>query len=179
MRKFALISALLLGASPAAAQVTTSLTEGQLGGQGIQSATSQAPTTGVLCTEEMTATFCNVPSGPSEGGYRSGGVSTSSRSGTSSVSAPSGGASGLSGSVPHHARANRRSTNFATDQTALTAGNNPLNEQMCSVAGAFGLGASMRRLRSTGLRKWFRASATVSSPKAINSGQLPSRATRH
>jgi len=100
MRKFALISALLLGASPAAAQVTTSLTEGQLGGQGIQSATSQAPTTGVLCTEEMTATFCNVPSGPSEGGYGSGGVSTSSRSGTSSVSAPSGGASGLSGSVP-------------------------------------------------------------------------------
>jgi len=67
-----LISALLFAASPAAAQVATSQSEAQLGGQNIQSAGTQAPTTGVECTEEMTATFCNVASGPSEGGYGSG-----------------------------------------------------------------------------------------------------------
>jgi hypothetical protein len=101
MRKFALISALLLAASPAASQVVTTLTQGQLGAQSIQSPGIQAPTTGVECTEEMTATFCNVPTGPSEGGYGSRGVSTlSTGAGTSSVSASSGGASGLSGSVP-------------------------------------------------------------------------------
>jgi hypothetical protein len=91
MKKLALISALLLAASPAAAQVATSLSQQRTGGQSVQSAATQAPTTGVLCTEEMTATFCNVPSGPSEGGYGSRGVSTlSSGSGTSSVSASSG-----------------------------------------------------------------------------------------
>jgi hypothetical protein len=101
MKKLALISVLLLAASPATAQVVTSLSEAQLGGQSIQSARTQAPTTGVECTEEMTATFCNVPSGPSEGGYGSGGVSTlSSASGTSSVSAPSTSTSIISSSVP-------------------------------------------------------------------------------
>jgi len=95
MRKVLLISALLLAASPAAAQVATSLSQRQLGGQSVQSAATEAPTTGVFCIEEMTATFCNVPSGPSEGGYGSRGLSTSnSGSGTSSVSASSGGAGG-------------------------------------------------------------------------------------
>jgi hypothetical protein len=95
MRKVLLISALLLAASPAAAQVATSLSQRQLGGQSVQSAATEAPTTGVFCIEEMTATFCNVPSGPSEGGYGSRGLSTSSSgSGTSSVSASSGGAGG-------------------------------------------------------------------------------------
>jgi hypothetical protein len=88
MRKLALVSVLLLVASPAAAQVAASASQQQSGGKSIQSAATEAPTTGALCTEEMTATFCNVPSGPSEGGYGSRGVSTlSSGSGTSSVSA--------------------------------------------------------------------------------------------
>ena len=101
MQKLVLACALLLAASPAAAQVATSQTEGQLGGQSVQSAGTQAPTTGVFCIEEMTATFCNVPSGPSEGGYGSRGVPTSSSaSGTSSVSASSGGAGGISSSIP-------------------------------------------------------------------------------
>jgi hypothetical protein len=52
MKKLALISALLLAASPAAAQVATSLSQQQLGGQCVQSAATQAPTTGVLCIEE-------------------------------------------------------------------------------------------------------------------------------
>jgi hypothetical protein len=97
MKKLIMISALLLVASPAAAQVATSPSEGVLGGQSIQFAGSQAPTTGLQCTEEMTATFCNVPSGPSEGGYGSGlsstGVSTSSSGSGTSVSASGGGAS--------------------------------------------------------------------------------------
>ena len=100
MRKLALISALLLAATPAAAQVATSLSQARPGGQ-LQYAGTQASTTGVECTEEMTATFCNVPSGPSEGGYGSGAVSTlSSGSGTSSVSAPSASTGVISSSVP-------------------------------------------------------------------------------
>jgi hypothetical protein len=97
MKKLALISALLFAASPAAAQGATSQNGAQLGGQSTQSAGTQAPTTGVECTEEMTATFCNVPSGPSVGGYGSGlsstGGSTSSGASGTSVSASGGGAS--------------------------------------------------------------------------------------
>jgi hypothetical protein len=97
IKKLALISALLFAASPVGAQVATSQSEAQLGGQGIQFVGTQATTTGVLCTEEMTATFCNVPSGPSEGGYGSGlsstGVSASSGASGTSVSASGGGAS--------------------------------------------------------------------------------------
>jgi len=102
MKKLALASALLLAASPAAAQVAPSLSGQQLGGHSVQPTASQAPTTGVFCIEEMTATFCNVPSGPSEGGYGSRGVSTlSSGAGSSGVSASSSGAGGIiSSSIP-------------------------------------------------------------------------------
>ena len=89
MRKVLLISALLLAASPAAAQVATSLSQRQLGGQSVQSAATQAPRTGVFFIEEMTATFCNVTTGPNRGGYGSRGVSTSS-----------GGAGAISPSIP-------------------------------------------------------------------------------
>jgi AcrB/AcrD/AcrF family protein len=101
MKIFALIAALLLTASPAAAQVATSLSQQQLGGQSIQSAGTEAPSTGVFCNEEMTATFCNVPSGPSGGGYGPRGVSTSGSGAASrGISAPSGGAGGISSSIP-------------------------------------------------------------------------------
>jgi hypothetical protein len=53
MKKLALIAALLLAASPAAAQVATSGQQ-QSGSQGGQSAPTQAPTTGIFCDEEMT-----------------------------------------------------------------------------------------------------------------------------
>jgi hypothetical protein len=79
MKKLALIAALLLAASPAAAQVATSGQQQLLGGQ--------APTTGIFCDEEMTATFCNLPTGPNTSGYGSSGVSTSS-SGVGSSSGP-------------------------------------------------------------------------------------------
>ena len=60
MKKLALIYALLLVASPAAAQLTTSSRVQQLGGPSVQSTPTVAPPTGVFCIEEMTATFCNV-----------------------------------------------------------------------------------------------------------------------
>ena len=114
MKKLALISALLLAASPAAAQLATSQRVQQLNGQSVQTTPTVAPTTGVFCIEEMTATFCNVTTGPNTSGYGSRGVSTSSRGAASSgVSA-----SALVPSVRpfRHAGANRRSTNCATDQ---------------------------------------------------------------
>jgi hypothetical protein len=75
MKKLALISALLLAASPVAAQVAVSNGQQQTRGQIGPSATTQAPTTGVFCIEEMTATFCNVLTGPNTSGYGSrGGV---------------------------------------------------------------------------------------------------------
>jgi hypothetical protein len=101
MKKFALISALLLAASPAAAQLATSQRVQQLNGQSVQTTPIEAPTTGVFCIEEMTATFCNVTTGPNTNGYGSRGVSTSgSRGASSGVSASSGGAGAISPSIP-------------------------------------------------------------------------------
>ena len=95
MKKLALISALLLAAAPVAAQVAMSNGPQQAGGRGGQSAPTQAPTTGVFCIEEMTATFCNVPTGPNTNGYGSGGVSRSGGGSVSSgVSLSSGGGGG-------------------------------------------------------------------------------------
>jgi hypothetical protein len=61
-----------LAASPVAAQSPQAL------GAGGQTNTSQLPNTGVICQEEIAATFCNVPSSPSNGGYGSRGGSGSS-----------------------------------------------------------------------------------------------------
>ncbi len=84
MKKLALVTALLfallLAPAPVAAQVATSNGQ-QSAGQAGQSTGSQAPTTGVICIEEMTATFCNVVTGPSSGGYGSNGSSAGSGSG--------------------------------------------------------------------------------------------------
>jgi hypothetical protein len=100
---------LLLATSPAAAQVVT--TNGQLqintpGGQQLsatqngRSATSQAPTTGTFCIEEMTATFCNVPTSPNTNGYGSvGGVSTSGGGASSGGQSSSGSAASASTGV--------------------------------------------------------------------------------
>ena len=93
MKKLALIYALLLVASPAAAQVATSSSVEQLGGPSVQSTATVAPPTGVFCIEEMTATFCNVTTGPNTSGYGSPTVSTlTSGTASSGVSASSGGA---------------------------------------------------------------------------------------
>jgi hypothetical protein len=70
--KLALVGvvALFLMAPPAVAQVTTSTSQlnGQeLSGQNGQSSQSQAPTTGIICQEEVTGTFCNAVVGPTSG----------------------------------------------------------------------------------------------------------------
>jgi hypothetical protein len=62
-----LISLLLLADSPVAAQDATSNPRQPLGAGG-QVATSPLTNTGVICEEEMTATFCKVPTGPTGGG---------------------------------------------------------------------------------------------------------------
>jgi hypothetical protein len=56
MKTLGLIAALLLAASPVAAQ-----SQQQPLGAGGQTNTSSLPNTGVICIEEMTATFCNYP----------------------------------------------------------------------------------------------------------------------
>jgi hypothetical protein len=97
-----LAAALALGsaASPAAAQ-----SKGQTQGNGqnaqspselsaltqstpTQPAATQAPITGTFCIEEMTATFCNVVTGPNTNGY-----------GGSSVAAPGSSSAGTGGTV--------------------------------------------------------------------------------
>jgi hypothetical protein len=101
MKKLALIYALLLVASPAAAQLATTSRVQQLGGPAVQSTPTVAPSGGVFCIEEMTATFCNVVTGPNTSGYGSRGVSTSNRGAApSGVSASSGGAGAISPSIP-------------------------------------------------------------------------------
>ena len=94
MKKLGLISALLLAASPAAAQLATSSRVQQLNGQSVQTSPIEAPTTGVFCIEEMTATFCNVTTGANTSGYGSRGVSTSSSGTASSGVSASGGSTG-------------------------------------------------------------------------------------
>jgi hypothetical protein len=100
MKKLALIYALVLVASPAAAQLATTSEVQQLRGPAVQSTATVAPPTGVFCIEEMTATFCNVTTGPNTSGYGSRSVSTSSsRAASSGVSASSGGAGAISPSI--------------------------------------------------------------------------------
>jgi hypothetical protein len=82
MKKLALIAALALAASPVAAQR-------QPLGAGGQTNTSLLPNTGVICEEGIAATFCNVPTSPSNGGY-----------GSSSGSGLSGGAATVTPSIP-------------------------------------------------------------------------------
>jgi hypothetical protein len=62
MKRFGLIAALLLAASPVAAQSPQ-----QPLGAGGQTNTSLIPNAGVICIEEMIATFCNVPSSRTTG----------------------------------------------------------------------------------------------------------------
>jgi hypothetical protein len=68
---------------------------------------NRSPTTGVICTQEMTATFFNVPSGPNTNGYgspggsrSSGGTGSSGGSGSAAASASSGGGGVNTSSIP-------------------------------------------------------------------------------
>jgi hypothetical protein len=74
---------------------------------GQQQTTSRSPTTGTICIEEMTATFCNVASGPNTNGYGSpggsgsrGGTGSSGASGSAAAAASGGGAGVNTSSIP-------------------------------------------------------------------------------
>ena len=82
MKMFALTIPLLLAASPVAAQQQQAL------GAGGQINNSTLPNTGLICIQEMVATFCNLPVGPNNAGYGSSTAfsGSSARSGTSAGS---------------------------------------------------------------------------------------------
>jgi hypothetical protein len=82
MKKLSLISALLLGATPVVAQSV----QQPLGTSG-EINNSTLTDTGVICIEEMVATFCNVPTGPNLNGYGSRGSVGSSTVSSSAVTA--------------------------------------------------------------------------------------------
>jgi len=89
--------------------VTTGITTG-VTTTGQQPSGSQSLTTGVICLQEMTATFCNVPSGPNTNGYGSSGGSGSSGSSGSGGGAGSGaGSASAAGSASSGAGANTSS----------------------------------------------------------------------
>jgi hypothetical protein len=92
MNKLTFIAALIFAASPAAAQLAAPNAQTQPSTQGGATESTQAPTTGVFCIEEMTANFCNVVTGPNTGGY---GARSSSGSGSGSGSGPGGGTSSI------------------------------------------------------------------------------------
>jgi hypothetical protein len=110
LKQFVLITTLVVAVSPAAAQSNPSSVQSlnaagqsqlqnstgqQSSGQNGPSPTSP-PVTGVICMEEMTATFCNVVTGPNTAGYGSGGGSSASSGAASSGASASGGASASS-----------------------------------------------------------------------------------
>ena len=89
MRMLALTIALLLAASPVAAQQQRQ----QALGKGGQINNSILPNNGLICIQEMVATFCNQPVGPNTAGYGSSTAFSGSRA-TSGTSAAYGSGAG-------------------------------------------------------------------------------------
>ena len=83
MKILALTVALLFAAWPVAAQ--TSQTQQPLGANG-QRNNSTLTNTGVICQEEMVATFCNVATGPNNAGYGTHGGAAATSTGITSPS---------------------------------------------------------------------------------------------
>jgi len=102
MKKRALIATLLLATSPAVAQVPTSSSQQALSsGRTGQLPPPQGPTTGTFCVEEITATFCNVPTGPNTSGYGTGGSgAATSGSGAAGGLSANGGVGGNASALP-------------------------------------------------------------------------------
>jgi hypothetical protein len=96
MKKLALTTALLLATSPVAAQSP----QQALSGTGTTNS-SPLPNTGITCQEEMTATFCNVPTSPNTSGYGSSRATGSSGASASSAASGSSGGAGTSTSSIH------------------------------------------------------------------------------
>lgn len=70
MRLFAVTLALVILITPAAAQVVTQRDRSAFQAEGQSSpSSSPGPTTGVICQEEVDATFCNAVGSPSNWGF--------------------------------------------------------------------------------------------------------------
>jgi hypothetical protein len=82
MKILALTVALLFATSPVAAQQT----QQPLGANG-QRNNSTLTNTGVICQEEMVATFCNVATGPNNAGYGTHGGAAATSTPTPSIPA--------------------------------------------------------------------------------------------
>ena len=80
MKKLTLITALLLATSPVAAQ-----SRQQALGAGGQTNNSPLPDTGIVCQQEMTATFCNAATSLNSAGYGPIGAGAASSTGTGSA----------------------------------------------------------------------------------------------
>jgi hypothetical protein len=94
MKILAMTVAMFLTASPVAAQQQRQ----QALGAGGQTNNSILPNNGIICIEEMVATFCNQPTGPNHAGYGSStAVSGSSATSGSSTGSGSTAGSGVSG----------------------------------------------------------------------------------
>jgi hypothetical protein len=81
--------------APAPAQSATSI--------GASPFAAQTPTTGVFCTQEMTATFCNVVTRPNISGYGrngSGSTTAAGTAGAAGLSGAAGAAGGNNSSIP-------------------------------------------------------------------------------
>jgi hypothetical protein len=89
MKILALTVSLLLMSSPIAAQQRVE----QALGTGGQVNNSILPNNGLICVEEMVATFCNQPTGPNTAGYGSSTASSGSNA-TSGSGAASGSSAG-------------------------------------------------------------------------------------
>jgi hypothetical protein len=81
VKKLALFAALLMATSPVAAQSA----QQALGAAGTTN-NSLLPNTGIICEEEMTATFCNVSTGPNNAGY---GTNTGAAATSAGITTPS------------------------------------------------------------------------------------------
>jgi hypothetical protein len=82
MKILALTVALLFAASPVAAQTS----QQQPLGAGGHINNSSLPNTGVICQEEMVATFCNVATGPNNAGYATHGGAAATSTGITTPS---------------------------------------------------------------------------------------------
>jgi hypothetical protein len=82
MKRLLLFMALLPASSPVAAQSASH----QPLGAGGQTNTSMLPNTGVVCQEEMTATFCNVNTNPNNAGYGTNGGAAATSAGITTPS---------------------------------------------------------------------------------------------
>jgi hypothetical protein len=100
MNKRVLIAAVVFAASPAGAQMAAPNDRVSSPIQGAATGPAQAPITGAFCIEEMTATFCNVVTGPNTGGYGARNSSGSGSAAGGTASSARGGAGGGTSSMP-------------------------------------------------------------------------------